>query len=56
MSAACMHAILQHAPGGADTLHWGEAAQPQPGPGQLRVSINVVNHLRQNASEIDRIG
>lgn len=36
-----MHAMLQHAPGGADTLYWGETARPVPGPGQLRVRVRA---------------
>lgn len=36
-----MHAILQHAPGGRDSLYWGETPLPEPGPGQLRVRVRA---------------
>ncbi|AQR64616.1 NAD(P)H-quinone oxidoreductase [Aquaspirillum sp. LM1] len=36
-----MYAILQNAPGGSDSLYWGEAALPEPGPGQLRVRVRA---------------
>ena len=36
-----MHAILQNAPGGRDSLYWGETALPEPGPGQLRVRVRA---------------
>ncbi|KZE35119.1 NAD(P)H-quinone oxidoreductase [Crenobacter luteus] len=36
-----MLAIVQRAPGGADTLAVGEVPLPEPGPGQLRVRVRA---------------
>lgn len=34
-----MHAIQIHQPGGPDVLEWDETVLPEPGPGQLKVSV-----------------
>lgn len=36
-----MHAIRQHAHGGADVLRWEEVPDPVPGPGEVRIRVEV---------------
>ncbi len=37
-----MRAVLSHEPGGPDTLVMAEVAEPEPGPGEIRIAVRAV--------------